>query len=275
MCLISVITVCYNAQNEISRTIDSVAKQTFHDFEYIIVDGLSSDSTVSVAKDFSNSFKAKGINYKIFSEKDTGIYNAMNKATDLASGKWFLFMNAGDVFYDESALDKMQKFLNESEAIIYGDCVYSYVDRYKVVRAKELADLRSGMVFCHQSTFIRNDIMKKYRYDESLKIAGDYDFFIRCYIGGEKFSHRDVIVSIFELGGASSAAKAHMVEQLTVQNKYGFLPDQEYEKEIKKISNCSIKNIIVSVLTAVIPEKLLLVIKQRKYEKMGYSKRIE
>ena len=93
---VSIITVCYNAGEELTKTITSVLAQEYTDYEYIIKDGGSTDQTLSIAESFRESFWQKGISYRIVSEKDGGIYEAMNIAVRLSEGTWINFMNAGD-----------------------------------------------------------------------------------------------------------------------------------------------------------------------------------
>ena len=104
--LLSIVTVCLNAEQLIGRTIDSVLRQDMDDYEYLIVDGASADRTLAIAESYRPAFDEKGIRYTIVSERDSGIYNAMNKGARLASGEWICYMNAGDAFF--RSLDAQQ-----------------------------------------------------------------------------------------------------------------------------------------------------------------------
>ena len=105
MALFSIITVCYNAQEVIGNTIKSTLNQSFHDFEYVIVDGDSQDNTFPSIQKIVSAYVQRNI--KIVSEPDKGIYDAMNKATRMASGTYCLFMNAGDTFHSDDVLEKV------------------------------------------------------------------------------------------------------------------------------------------------------------------------
>ena len=109
MALFSIITVCLNEENEIKNTILSVLEQDYDNFEYIIKDGGSVDKTVSIAESFSTAFTDRGISFRIITQRDKGIYDAMNIATREAKGDWIIYMNAGDYFADSTVLSQIIK----------------------------------------------------------------------------------------------------------------------------------------------------------------------
>ena len=118
---ITVVTVCLNAEDLIERTIRSVATQSFEAFEYLIIDGCSRDKTLTIAEKYAPYFRKRGITYKILSEKDAGIYDAMNKSLKYPRGEWIIFMNAGDTFYDRGVLAKYSSEMTGKVDVIYGD----------------------------------------------------------------------------------------------------------------------------------------------------------
>lgn len=192
---ISVVTICYNSESCIKQTIESVLNQTYKNIEYIIQDGASSDGTCDIIREYTSDER---INF--VSEKDAGIYNAMNKATDKATGDYIIFMNSGDVFYDEKTLEDICPLLE-------GDVVYGGVIREKregVIEEKYkgkhhlLKLILIGRMPCHQSMFIRDDIMKKYRYNEEYRITADYDFTVRAYAKHLKMKYIDRYISRVE-----------------------------------------------------------------------------
>lgn len=274
MNLFTIITVCYNAENEIKRTIESVLKQTYTNYEYLIVDGLSSDRTVEIAESYCDQFAKKGITYTIKSEKDTGIYNAMNKATDMASGKWLLFLNAGDWLVDENVLEEVAKRDQDDVTILYGDVIYTIDGLYRKEPKRDLDYLKTGMAFCHQSAFIAREKMAEYRYDESYRIAGDYDFICRCYVNDEKIEYMPIIVSIFELGGASRNLSTNMFEILKVQYRCGFITEHEYKAQVKKWEMLRMYYAVRHFLLYSLPRNFFLQMKKKKYRTMGYTEQI-
>lgn len=131
--LISVVTVCYNAADTIEKTMLSVLNQTYHDIEYIIIDGGSTDGTVEIIRKY-----ADRIAYWV-SEPDKGIYDAMNKGIKVATGEWINFMNAGDEFVDANVLDKL--FFAKTVAnvdVIYGNTLMKYTEGISFTKVKEI-----------------------------------------------------------------------------------------------------------------------------------------
>ena len=100
MCKISIVTVCYNAERSIKSTIESVLKQTYTDYEYILIDGKSTDNTYKIVCSYDKKFKNRGVQYRHISEQDQGIFDAMNKGIQMARGRYINFMNADDKFHD-------------------------------------------------------------------------------------------------------------------------------------------------------------------------------
>lgn len=271
MPIISIITVCYNAEGTIRQTIESVLSQSHNEYEYLIIDGKSSDSTVKIAENYIAAFKLNGIPYRIVSEKDNGIYNAMNKGTSLSSGEWLLFLNAGDELYKHDTIAQLHKGIEGSADVIYGKVIYRYHNLVKLIENRKLSDIRTGMVFCHQSTIIRRTVMEKYGYDERYQIAADYNFFIQCYLNNDTFKELDVPVSIFELGGASSDAIVHLQEEYLVQYNNGFLNKSEYSRLMNKMLVSTFLYTIRNGVMDLIPKSILTKLKVRKYMRSGYK----
>lgn len=195
----------YNAQENIKSTIDSVAAQEFSDYEYLIIDGLSTDDTVNIAKSFKHRFKEKEINFTIYSEKDKGIFDAMNKGIDKAMGEWIIFMNAGDSFYSDEILSQTSTYLSDlTEDIVYGSTVVSDGIHYQLKKGSSPSDLPKSVPFYHQSVFVKRKLLIAYKFDISYKIAGDYELFVRLWKDKRKFKRIPIIVSLFDLSGVSS-----------------------------------------------------------------------
>ena len=174
---ITVVTVCLNVEKTIQNTMESVLNQTYQDIEYIIMDGRSSDRTVEIIKAYQNDTRIKFV-----SERDTGLYNAMNKATQMSTGDYIVFMNSGDVFYDNTVIADLVPHLDAD--IVYGNTIRVYPNqeiretyhgRYKVIRM-----LLMGKMMCHQSMFTKTSVMQRYGFDEQYSICADYDFVVRA-----------------------------------------------------------------------------------------------
>ncbi len=194
---VTIVTVCYNAAALIRQTMESVLIQTYPAIEYLVIDGCSSDNTMEIVAEMAPQFHEKGIQLRSFSEKDKGIYDAMNKGIRMATGKWINFMNAGDGFIDADVL--MKTFEDDPEEILlYGDAIYqmNFGDLY--LKPKNIDALRSRMAFCHQSVFMPTSEMKAHPFDDSFRIAGDYKSFYDYYNRGGKFRYLNFAVSYFE-----------------------------------------------------------------------------
>lgn len=176
---LTVITVCYNAAELLPKTLESIRSQSRQDFEYLIIDGASSDDSLEI-------IKKSGVSARIYSEPDRGIYDAMNKGLALAQGHYVWFMNAGDQFFDRDSVSSvLQQIEEQSPDIIYGDTMI--VDKLGVeqglrrLRPPQRLERRSfleGMLVCHQAFVVRRSLAPEY--DLRYKLSADYDWTIKC-----------------------------------------------------------------------------------------------
>ena len=183
--LITIITVTLNAERFIESTILSVIEQDYNNIEYIIIDGASDDNTNSIIMEYS-----ENINFFV-SEPDQGIYHAMNKAVNFASGKWINFMNAGDTFSSNEIISSI--FEKEYEAdLIYGDSILvnTKTNTEYYLEASSLSSINSAqMPFVHQSVFLKRSLLKKFRFRTDYVLASDFDLFLNLYIRGYVFHY--------------------------------------------------------------------------------------
>ena len=202
--LITVITVCLNAEKEIGYTVNSILEQDFAGFEYLIKDGGSGDRTVGIAESYAERFGEKNIAFRVVSEKDEGIYDAMNKAADMARGEWVMYMNAGDALFDKNVLTRISSMISADADVIYGDAVYLENGRYKLLRAGSEEDFKYSNPICHQACITRTDAVREFRFYTGYKISADFDMFLRMYGSGDKrFKKIDDTLCVFLLGGTS------------------------------------------------------------------------
>lgn len=197
---ITVVTVCYNIVTEIEQTILSVLNQTYTHLEYIVIDGGSTDGTIDIIKRYAD----KITNW--VSEPDKGIYDAMNKAINLASGDYINFMNAGDTFADASTIKSIFEGYEGSADVIYGDVLEYFPNHGTVLkRMDKLFGSAVALGLCHQSTFIKLAVHRHFKYDLSFNICADRNMFFQILQSGYKFEYVPVSVSCYEqLGGISS-----------------------------------------------------------------------
>jgi glycosyltransferase involved in cell wall biosynthesis len=219
--LVTVVTVTYNAEELLEATVNSVINQTYKNIEYIIIDGASTDGTVNIIR----KYEAK-IDYWI-SEPDEGIYYAMNKAIEKASGEFINFMNAGDTFADNDTVRYVMENKTQDAELIYGDYIRLNPDR--ICKAQVKSMWYSTMPFCHQTLFTRTNIAKNVMFDTRYKIAADHDFVIKMYEENRVFQYMGHNLARYAGGGYSKK------ELLTscVESLYILLHSKASEDEIK------------------------------------------
>ena len=211
--LLTVITINRNNAAGLEKTMQSVLSQTRNDFEYVVVDGASTDDSVAVIRRLSPAF---GERLKWISEPDNGVYNAMNKGIAMATGDYVQFLNSGDSLASNDVVERMMQELvqNDYPPILYGNLLKRMPDG-KVLRDKgyakqdfTLLDFYLGTVN-HPSSFIKRDLFEKYgRYDEGLRIVSDWKWFMQAIIfGGEKPVYTDRDVTLFDMSGISETNK--------------------------------------------------------------------
>ncbi|MEI3801754.1 MULTISPECIES: glycosyltransferase family 2 protein [unclassified Chitinophaga] len=208
---ITVITVVYNDCTHIEETIKSIVNQTYKEIEFIIIDGASVDGTVDIIKKYERS-----IDYWV-SEKDKGIYDAMNKGIAVATGAYTIFMNSGDTFYNEHVLADIfnqPEIQQELPDIIYGDTYIRHRPYLVLKKADQVPVSDNAMPFCHQSVFIITSHLKKYHFNLSYRIIGDRELITRLYLDKCKYRYINQAISIIEGDGFSNRSRlAYQLEE--------------------------------------------------------------
>lgn len=208
---ISVITVSYNAKDDIEKTIKSVVEQRFNDYEYIIVDGASYDGTVDQIRNHE-----KDITIWI-SEPDTGIYNAMNKAARIAKGDYCIFMNAGDKFANPLTLKAASLFLSDGFDVVTGCEITTKCGRvidYIIPPAETTVEHFYCHSISHQSSFIKRSLLLEFPYDENLRLVSDWKFWIETLVLNKKtYRAIDVDISIFNHDGRTFSQLDHGLKE--------------------------------------------------------------
>ena len=203
-CKISVITVVYNAEATLEKTILSVINQDFDNFEYIIIDGGSTDCTV----DIINKYQDK-VSYWI-SEPDKGIYDAMNKGSSLSNGKWILFLNSGDLLL-ENVLKQVTKVLNDNFSIIYGNIKILHKGDFKIRYPKDISSLHYTMPFCHQAVIVKKSLLVKSTFNLHYRLASDFEFFLKNI--KENFLYVPLTLVEYDLFGLSNRMAFDMMKE--------------------------------------------------------------
>ena len=206
--IISIVTICFNCIDDLKKTINSVEKQLKYinceEIEYVIIDGFSSDGTQKLADIKLEKFKKSGLKSILISEKDNGIFDAINKGIQNSHGQWILILNAGDILHDEyvirDAIYELKKF---SPDVLYGNTMRVnplFVEEWKPL---ELSRLKQTMIFCHQSVFIRRNL-EGHCYDLQYKYCADYNLMLQLYLNGKKFKWMDRYISDYKLDGVTA-----------------------------------------------------------------------
>lgn len=212
---LTIVTVCYNEPNVV-ETCESIVRQTFQDFEWIVVDGGSATPTLKRLERYRRRMNI------FISEPDNGIYHAMNKGARLASGKRINFMNAGDAFYDAEALARVFAHQKPRADIIYGDYLRIQGKKENVWKLPDRITepfLRTNSL-SHQASFIKKELFEKYGYyNEKLQIAADYEKWIEFFLIRKCASrHVPFILSRHYMNGVSApSSPAHFWERMSAQ----------------------------------------------------------
>ena len=187
----TIVTCTYNAEAVLQRTLDSVMKQTYCNIEHLIIDGVSKDKTLTMVKAYQhkNDVGESAHAILVFSEPDKGLYDAMNKGIDRATGDYLIFLNAGDVFPSEDTLEFVEGCVGEGEelpGVLYGDTdivnMEGHFLRHRRLTPPKRLSWRSfmwGMLVCHQSFYARADIAKGIHYNLDYRFSADVDWCIR------------------------------------------------------------------------------------------------
>lgn len=239
--LISIVTVSYNAVCTIEQTILSVINQTYPNIEYIVIDGGSTDGTVDVIKKYKDK-----IDYWV-SESDNGIYDAMNKGIEKATGTWINFMNCGDTFVNFHTLEIIFENNNLNDVdIIYGNSImYTHNSLHWIKASDKISLLKYSPIYRHGASFVKLDVHKKYLFDIEKKEYGfalDYNCINSLYRTGKKFKKVDVDVLNFPLEGISNNAFKSALYDYRISSKGCNIPLSYLLKYLKRVIVIFIKN---------------------------------
>lgn len=215
---VSIITATYNSNNSIISCLNSVTNQNYNIFEHLIIDGISNDNTLSTVNKFSNNHNQ----IKIFSEKDKGIYDALNKGINLTSGDIIGFVHSDDFLASKDIINNIVSMIkSESLDGVYGDL--QYVDKIitnKIIRNWKSCHfksslLKNGWMPPHPTLFLKKEVFEKHGlFDLSYKISADYDFMLRVFKDSElKFGYLPKVVTKMRVGGVSNRSLKNIIKK--------------------------------------------------------------
>ena len=223
---ITVVTVVFNGRDFIEKTIQSVIKQTYHNIEYILIDGGSTDGTLDIIKKYEDK-----IDYWI-SEPDDGIYDAMNKGIANATGDWIYFINAGDSLYSVKTLENLKlDSLRSATDILYGN--FNIIDSQTGLgtfhNMQEIIDinflLKSNI--CHQAMIYRTKLFANFKgYEAMYQICADYDKLLQLFLAGKSIKKTNLTICNYLEEGRSrkSYVTSNMELLAIIKSRFGFIP---------------------------------------------------
>lgn len=247
MIRISIVTITYNAARSLQRTLDSVRSQTYPHIEHLIIDGASKDDTVRIAEQYKATSPHQVI---IQSEPDKGLYDAMNKGLQKASGDYIVFLNAGDSLYAEDTIEKVVSAaslqpsafspqpsdISKLPAVVYGDTAttdsegrFLHLRRHRPPKILTWRSFKKGMLVCHQAFYARLDIARRFPYNLRFRHSADVDWCIRIIKEAERLRlplvNVNTLVANFEEGGDTTLHhRASLLERFHVMaDHYGYV----------------------------------------------------
>ena len=233
---ISVVTITYNAEAVLQRTLDSVLSQSYPYVEHLIIDGASKDGTLALAEQYREESTEKAASHEVViqSEPDHGIYDAMNKGLQKATGDYVLFLNAGDTLPATDTLELVMDKAGDGVGVLYGntdvvdgDGNFLYHRRLQPPERLSWRSFRQGMLVCHQAFYARTDIAKDNLYDLQYRFSADVDWCIRVMKEAERrglqlVNLHTVVANYLEEGATTKNHKASLRERyLVMQRHYG------------------------------------------------------
>lgn len=232
--ILSVIVVCFNEQKRIRKTLDSILQQSYKNMECIIVDGASQDGTLEIIEEYRQTFSLSGIEYRVISERDKGIYDAMNKGVKNADGKWVYFLNAGDIFHRKDAVENVMAEIRYEDEIVIGKVIFfdGYLGR--TIEQAPLEELRKDMIFCHQAILTKRNLLEDHCFDIGYRYCADYEWLLSMYLEGKRIHCVNTVVADYDGNGVSAKhAEESRKEMRQIQEKYGLAGNR---KEISQIN---------------------------------------
>ena len=220
---LSIISITYNAEQYLERTIQSIMNQSDQNFEYLIIDGKSKDGTLQIAEKYKNRVN------QLICEPDKGLYDAMNKGLKNASGDFVWFMNAGDEINDSQAVEKIYKAINNKIDVLYGDTYFvdnagniqglrSEITPHRLPKDLKWQDMKLGMLVCHQAFITRKSIAPLYMENN---LSADVDWEIACLKNAKEVRYLDFVVAKYLIGGISNKQlKRSLIDRYEVLKKH-------------------------------------------------------
>ena len=259
----SIIIVSYNTKKDFIKTLNSIKKQTYKKYEIIIIDGLSTDGTADLIR------KNKDKKIRFLIERDSGIYDAMNKGIKKTKNDWTLFLNSGDIFKDNHVLKKVNNNINKKDDIVFGNTIINNRGLFYINLSNFFNNLTLQMPFCHQSVFTRTELLKKNKFDLDYKICSDFDFYVKLYKKKINFKKLNIKISIITSGGISDSSRFRVFyENYKILKKNKLLNGKLFLLLILFFNI-----ILTKLLKIILPSNIIFNLLKIKYKNLMINKR--
>lgn len=242
---ISIITVCYNSEATIEDTIKSVLAQKYDNYEYLIIDGKSKDKTIDIVKSYEKKFQGK---MRIISEKDKGLYDAMNKGIKLATGDIVGIINSDDVLINETVFKRINDHYTDNTDILYANLVYCD-ETLKIPIRDYISGKRKKNEWCpaHPTMYIKKSVFDQVGlYNLNYKVSSDYDMMVRLNKANLNFTYLNEYLVLMRIGGVSNGLKGYVKN---FKDAYRILKDNKINFPFLRTVKRSIKTIIQYIVT--------------------------
>lgn len=239
--LVSIITVVLNGEKHIEQTILSVLKQSYKNIEYIIIDGASSDNTINIIKKYESQIS------NWISEKDDGLYFAMNKGITLAKGEIIGILNADDYYYIDAVKHIVDAYLKKEDDVFYGD-ISLISNSSSIKMTPDLSKMNQQPSIFHPTCFVKKSVYNVIgKFDTTYTISADYDFLLRCIRNNYKFHYIPELITSFRVGGMSNSCYSN-IEGYKIMKKH----NTGYQNQvIWRGINCYVKTFIKKFLNLI------------------------
>lgn len=218
----SIITVCYNSEDVIDKTIRSVLAQDYSNIEYIIVDGKSADDTVKIAEKYTDEFRKRGVIYKMISEPDKGIYDAMNKGIENADGQLIGFINAGDWYERDAVSTVAAEYEKKPFDYFYADVNLVRPDGRIIVKHSKADRIVTSRHWNHPSSFCTKRLYKELGNFKCQGIHDDFEFFLRVRRANKRIRIKNKVLANFVTGGVSNDKSLSKCKQRVKDRNRGY-----------------------------------------------------
>lgn len=217
---VSIITTSFNSGRTIARTIESVFQQTYANIEFIIIDGGSNDSTVSIIASYTAKFNGR---MRYISEPDRGMYDAMNKGIAQSTGELIGILNSDDWYEPDAVASMVEQYLKTPGSVMYGILRYVENERETMLYRMHHDSLREGMI-THPTCFVPKSVYDRYgMFNTAYRLSSDYELMLRFQKNNVPFTPLDKIVANFSFGGRSTVNYDGLLENIAIRREYGFI----------------------------------------------------